>query len=91
MNRPNRVASTILGAALIGLAGGLVLSRQRQRANRRELFDRRSWRRLAALNWIERSGDRGSLRLLRDYLAWESRPALQARALRLIRSLEMSA
>ncbi len=91
MRSANRVAGTVIGAALLGLAGGLVLSRQRHRANRRELFDSRSWRRLAALNWIERHGDRGSLGLLRDYVAWERRPLLQARAARVIRGLELSA
>lgn len=91
MRQTGRIAGTVLGAALLGMAGGLVLARQRQRTYRSELFDNRSWRRLAALNWIERNSDRSSLALLRDYLSWEPRPSLQARAARVIRSLEMLA
>lgn len=91
MSRPARVVGTVVGATLLGLAGGLALSRQRHHANRQELFDPRAWRRLAALGWIERHGDAGALPLLRDYLAWEPRPTLAARAARVVRALELSA
>lgn len=88
---PVAVAATVLGAALIGATGGLLLSRSYQSANRHELFDRRPWRRLAALGWLERSGDRSAVPVLRDYLRWEPQPLLAARAQRLIRDLEVAA
>ena len=38
-------AATVLGAALVGIAGGVLLSRWMHRVNREELFDRSAWRR----------------------------------------------
>lgn len=83
--------ATVLGAAMVGVAGGLLLSLGHQSANRHELFDRRPWRRLAALGWLERSGDRSHVPVLRDYLRWEPQPLLVARAQRLLRDLEVAA
>ena len=85
------IVATVLGAALVGMAGGVLLSRGRQNLNRHELFDRRPWRRLAALGWLERSGDRSVVPVLRDYLSWEPQPLLAARARRLLHALEVAA
>lgn len=88
---PVTIVATVLGATLVGIAGGLLLSLGHQSVNRRELFDRRPWRRLAALGWLERSGDRSVVPVLRDYLRWEPQPLLVARARRLLRNLEVAA
>lgn len=79
---------TFLTAAVIGLAGGWVLARQHDRAQRHDLFARHPWRRFAALGWMEREGDSGVIPVLRDYLEWERVPALRARARRVIAGLQ---
>jgi hypothetical protein len=84
-------AISVLGAAMVGLAGGVLLSRWMHRVNREELFDRSAWRRLAALGWIERHGGEAAVPLVRDYLAWEPQAALRARATRVLRRLEEAA
>ena len=91
IRRRTSVATTVLGAALVGLAGGVLLSRWMHRANRAELFDRSAWRRLAALGWLERHGNETAVPLVRDYLAWEPQASLRARASRVLRKLEAAA
>ena len=90
-HRRTGMASTVLGAALLGVAGGVVLSRWMHRVNREELFDRSAWRRLAALGWLEQHGSESSVPLVRDYLAWEPRAALRAKASQVLRKLEAAA
>lgn len=89
--RRGALTSTVLGAALLGMAGGVILSRWLHKVNREELFDRSAWRRLAALGWLERHGGGNAVSLVRDYLAWESQPALRARAAQVLRKLEAAA
>jgi hypothetical protein len=91
VNRRAKVAGTVLSATLLGLAGGVLLSRWIHRVNREELFDRSAWRRLAALGWLERHGDVAAVPLVRDYLAWEPQAALRARATKVLRKLEAAA
>ena len=85
------VATVALGAAMVGLVGGALLSRWMHRVNREELFDRSAWRRMAALGWLERHGGEAAVPLVRDYLAWEPQAALRARASRVLRKLETAA
>ena len=89
--RRTGTAATVVGAALLGVAGGVLLSRWMHRVNREELFDRSAWRRLAALGWLERHGRESAVPLVRDYLAWEPQPALRARASQVLRKLEAAA
>lgn len=89
--RRTGTAATILGAAMVGIAGGVLLSRWMHRVNREELFDRSAWRRLAALGWLERHGGESAVPLVRDYLAWEQQAPLRAKASRLLRKLEAAA
>lgn len=83
--------TTFLGAAVVGLLGGWLLAGGYDHRHRRDLYSPRAYRRFAALGWLERRHDPGSLPLLLDYLAWESVPALQGRARRLILQLEATA
>ena len=89
--RRTGTAATVVGAALLGVAGGVLLSRWMHRVNREELFDRSAWRRLAALGWLERHGSESAVPLVRDYLAWERQPALRAKASQVLRKLEAAA
>ena len=89
--RRHHVAATVFGAALVGLAGGVVLSRWLHRVNREELFDRSAWRRMAALGWLERHGTESAVPLVRDYLAWEPQATLRAKASQVLRKLEQAA
>jgi hypothetical protein len=91
IRRRSNVAATVLGAALVGVAGGWVLSRWLHRINREELFDQSAWRRMAALGWLERHGSESAVPLVRDYLAWEPQAALRAKAALVLRKLEAAA
>jgi hypothetical protein len=79
-----------VGAAAAGVVGGWVFAQRRLVHHRRDLFSPRPLRRLPAQGFI--SGHTGieTVRLLRDYLAWETRPMLRRRALGLVRRMEAS-
>jgi hypothetical protein len=87
----SRRAGLFAASVGLGVAAGLAMARWRHGATRRDLFDRSAWRRLGALGWLERRDDPAMLPLLRDYLAWEPRPELAARASRVVRRLERAA
>lgn len=81
-------------AAAAGFTGGLVLglivwSQQTQRS-RRDLFSAQPWRRMAALGYIRGQRSPRSVRLLRDYVAWESHPGLRRRGQTILRRMEQS-
>jgi len=88
--RPS-TTSLFVGAAAVGLVGGWLLARQWDATQRRELFSPQAHRRNAALGWLEGELDPASLPLIRDYLAWEPKPALRDRGRRLVAALEASA
>jgi hypothetical protein len=71
-----------------GLIGGALGWSAAQHAYRRDLFSRHPLRRLAALGHLAGRPNLATAQLLREYIAWEKRPALRARAVRLLRSVE---
>ena len=77
---------------LAGLAGGLVAGLAAwsgaQHAYRRDLFSRHPLRRLAALGHLSGRSSVATAHLLREYIAWETRPMLRGRAVRLLKHLE---
>ena len=77
----------LVGAAAGALAGIVLWSGQMQDA-RRALFSRNPVKRLAALGYVGGQPSVENARLLRDYCAWESRPALRRRAGVLLRRME---
>lgn len=77
------VAGFIGGAAI-----GTVLSSVLQHNCRRELFSGRPFRRYMALTYLRTRGDVQTARLLREYVGWESNPALKKRAQRILRGVE---
>lgn len=73
------LAGTALGAA--GVSGA-------QHAYRRDLFSRHPLRRLAALGHLTGRPTVATAQLLREYIAWERRPLLRGRAVRMLRDVE---
>lgn len=76
------------GGLLVGAVGGWILAQRRFANHRRDLFSPRPLRRLAALGFLAGQGGVETVRLLRDYLAWERQPMLRRRAEALVRRLE---
>jgi hypothetical protein len=76
-----------MGAAA-GMATGWMLAQQRLARHRRDLFSRRPLRRLAALGFLAGQEGIETIRLLRDYLAWEPQPMLRRRAETIVRRME---
>jgi hypothetical protein len=81
MKRSVRIVGiTVLAAAAAGLFAMWYVQRQ-IRIHRRDLFSPRPFRRLAALGHIGREpASVDAIRLLRDFIAWEPRGHLRARA-----------
>jgi hypothetical protein len=77
----------LFGLAAGALAGVAVWSREMRMA-RRDLFSHRALKRLAALGYVGAQPSVEHARLLRDYVAWEPRPALRRRADVLLRRME---
>jgi hypothetical protein len=82
------------GAILLGvLAGGLVgwlLAGFRARRHGEDLFSPRPTRRLAALRHLAAHPGVDTIRVLRDFAAWESHSYLRDRALALARQMELA-
>ena len=76
------------GAMAVGAATGWALAQRRFTARQRDLFSPRPLRRLGALGYLAGHGGVETVRLLRDYLAWERQPVLRRRARAILRGLE---
>lgn len=78
----------MLVAAAAGLLGVLFVRDQMSR-HQRDLFSTRPLRRLAALGYIAgRPPAVESVRLLRDFVAWERQPLIRSRAIQVLARLE---
>ena len=71
-----------------GVACGALAWSHLQRQYRRDLFSRHPLRRFAALSYLRTRPSLGTLRLLREYIAWERTPALRERGVTLMRNIE---
>jgi len=79
---------TIVAAAAAGAAVAWVIRDQVTR-HRRDLFSPHALQRLAALSHMSRGpATVGDVLLLRDFIAWESRPLLRKRATALLERME---
>jgi hypothetical protein len=76
------------GAVLLGASAGWLAAQRRLTYHRRDLFSPRPLRRLAALGFLAGQNEVETVRLLRDYLAWERQPMLRRRAEAIVRRLE---
>jgi hypothetical protein len=75
------------GVAL-GVTTGWLLAQHRLTYHRRDLFSPRPLRRLAALGFLAGQNEVETVRLLRDYLAWERQPMLRRRAEAIVKRME---
>ena len=73
-----------------GLLVGLIVWSQQTRRYRRDLFSGRKLRRLAALGYLRGQHTPDNVRLLRDYVNWETHAKLKRRGLRILRQMEAS-
>jgi len=73
-----------------GAACGALAWSHLQRQYRRDLFSRHPLRRFAALSYLRTRHSMGTIRLLREYIAWERNPALRERGVTLMRNIESS-
>jgi hypothetical protein len=73
-----------------GLVVGLIVWSQQTRRYRRDLFSRRKLRRLAALGYLRGQHTPDNVRLLRDYVNWETHAKLRRHGLRILRRMEES-
>lgn len=83
------------GFTLLAVAGaaalGALLVRDQMSRHQRELFSPHPLRRLAALGYIgSRPASVDLVLLLRDYIAWESRPLIRRRAAQVLLRMESS-
>jgi hypothetical protein len=83
-----RRAWIFIGAAAAGLAIGAALAQRSMGRWRSALFSARPLRRLAALGYLSGHPGVETVRVLRDYLAWEEHPALRRRAEAIVRRME---
>ena len=78
----------VAAAATAGVAAGWVLAQGYLERHKRALFSRAPRLRHAALGYLSGHASPDTVRLLRDYVAWEPNPGLRRRGLRVIRELE---
>ena len=78
------------GGLTAGVVAGWMLAQRRLATHQRDLFSPRPLRRLAALGYLAGQTGVDTVRVLRDYLAWERQPALRRRAQAILRGLESS-
>ena len=76
------------GGLAFGAAVGWSLAQRRLTLHRRDLFSPRPLRRLAALGFLAGQGGVETVRLLRDYVAWEQHPGLRRRGALILRRME---
>jgi hypothetical protein len=72
----------------MGATAGWLMAQRRLESHRRDLFSPRPLRRLAALGFLAGQGGIETVRLLRDYLAWERQPMLRRRGEAILRRIE---
>jgi hypothetical protein len=76
------------GGLVAGALAGWLLAQRRLSTHQRDLFSPRPLRRLGALGYLAGQTGVETVRLLRDYLAWERQPVLRRRAQTILRGLE---
>lgn len=81
-------ASFVAVGFLGGIAAGTLIWSRLQRQYRRNLFSRYTLRRVAALGYLRARPSVNTAQLLREYVAWEPRPILRQRGVRMLKRLE---
>ena len=78
----------VIAASAAGLAAGWLLAQRYLEHHRQALFSKAPRLRHAALGYLSGHASPETIRLLRDYVAWEPRRVLKRRGLRVLRELE---
>ena len=87
-NKLRTAGITVLATAAAGALAALIIRDQIAR-HRRDLFSPRALRRLAALGHVGKApASVDTIRLLRDFIAWEPRSLLRERALAIVARME---
>jgi hypothetical protein len=81
-------ARALLFGVSAGVVVGLMWAQHSMGRHRRALFSARPLRRLSALGYLNGHPSVETVRLLRDYLAWERQPMLRRRAEAIVRRME---
>jgi len=76
------------GGLTAGALAGWLLAQRRFSTHQRDMFSPRPLRRLGALGYLAGQTGVDTIRVLRDYLAWERQPVLRRRAQAILRGLE---
>ena len=82
-----RLVWMVAGAAVLGATVVLAVQ-DNVRRRRNDLFSPSPMRRMAALTYLRQHPETSDVVLLRDYVEWEERPALQRRARLILAGLE---
>lgn len=91
LNQILRITGIALLAAAAASILGVLFVRDQMSRHRRDLFSSRPLRRLAALGYIAGGPPSvDSIRLLRDYIAWESQPLIRRQAVQVLERMERS-
>ena len=77
-----------MGGMVAGLAAGWLAAQHHMARHRSNLFSPLPRRRLAALGYLAGQHGVETIRLLQDYLTWESQPMLRRRAEAIVRRME---
>lgn len=89
LNQILRVAAISLIVAAAASVAGVLFVRDQMSRHRRDLFNSRPLRRLAALGYIAGAPPSiDTVRLLRDYIAWESQPLIRRQAVQVLAKVE---
>lgn len=86
-----RVTGIGLIVAAVASVLGVLFVRDQMSRHRRDLFSSRPMRRLAALGYIAGAPPSvDAIRLLRDYIAWETQPLIRRQAVQVLEKMERS-
>ena len=81
--------TAVAGSGMVaGLVAGWLLAQRRFARSRRDLFSASPIKRLGALGFLAGQTGVDRVRVLHDYLAWETHPVLRRRARAIVRRLE---
>lgn len=75
---------------ILGAVAGAVAWSTALHTYRKDLFNRHPVRRYAALGHLAARPSVATAQLLREFIAWERRPALRSRAKRMLRDVEQA-
>jgi len=87
--KPLRIVGLVLLTVGAAVALGVLVVHDQIARHKRELFSSRPLRRMAALSYLAgREATVEAVQLLRDFIAWEPKPMIRRRAIRILNRME---